>query len=64
MRQISRDVRLTLYRHPILWDHLERQVPIEVREIVVNHGRKINQLVVFECRLKIYDELQKVLFDT
>jgi len=41
MRQISRDVRLTLYRHPILWDHLERQVPIKVREIVVNHGREI-----------------------
>ena len=58
LKKISRDVRLTLYRHPILWDHLERQVPIEVRE-VVNLGREINQLVVFECRFNIYGELQE-----
>jgi hypothetical protein len=63
MNEISKDVTKTLYRHPILWDHLQRQVPIEVREIV-NLGREINQLVVFECRFKIYNELQEVLFDT
>ena len=58
MEKIYKNIRVSLYRYPTLWDNFQKQVLVNVRN-TVNIGNDINQLIVFQCRSNIYNQLQE-----